>query len=379
MSSVLTLKKGTWFYYRHEGNVNLAEIVDYARDEDRADLHWFKCIIHFDVANNTLSNLEITFSSRNFEQFQQLDLFEEEEGRRVLNDLIERTHPEETTEESLPSITQVIGRLTRDRPSEAEDTASDNDATERAYQPSSTFQIRNQLSDISSSNFNTPLGSGDMKSILKIYTADPETSWDAIDNSINETGHLMLTYTNNHTRQKIIDQKLDQLTKHHWVTLEINNMYNLNFSEEHTKAIYLGDHRWVMHPSVNNNIEGLMGRTYTTIHDKEIKSFQITEIGVVDNQELHASILRIMGEINPRDIEQLAAMGSKDTYCATSSQRESISKKDIHKNWEKAFVYNYYIGGDLDTRLDLKSFSDVKAIENLAEARRDTEILAALV
>ncbi len=389
MSNTVTLKKGTWFHFNNQGETKLGEIVDYQRDDERADLHWFKCHLHYNSNERCSMDEEKVYSSRNFEQFSSLDLFEEEEGRQILNSLIERDQGREAPRQNARTISDMIEAAAREaqmtpgaRPLDNSDNSDDTDAeqTDREYQPRSIFRPMNDLPDIESKKFQTTLGSGDMKSVLKLYEANPERSWNTVDTIINETGHLLLSWTKSDLRQKIINQKINYLTKHNWMDLEINSMYELQYQDNITIGIYLGDQHWAMHPTRKNEISELVGKTYIMIKEN-INDFYIRLIDKRENQDIHDRIIRVMEEISPSEIRSLSEGGNNSVYCRSDSDNVEIARRDVSKNWEKAFVYNYYTGGDMDTRLKLDQFnsSDKKAITRLAEVRKDTEVLEAMV
>ncbi len=377
----VTLKKGTWFYYRDRGNSNLVEILDYEQDTERADLHWFKCLVRFDLANGVEMGEETTFSSRNFEQFEHLELFTEERGREILETRVRQLREDRpsimTQIERASEAAPMLGRLSRD--TEAEVRTEEDSEEEVSYRERSVFRPSLHVPHISAKDFKTPLGSGDMKSILKLYEANPETSWDAVDTIINETGHLLLTYTNNNTRQNIINQKLTWLNQHHSITLECNSMYNLNYKGKITTAIYIGNYHWAMHRSIDNDIDNMVGGSFMMIPKETMISFMIDEVNIEDHRNKYQLILdTTISEIDPETFSELRESTNNEVYCLSDSQTTSIPKKDVSKNWGKAFTYNYYIGGNMDTRLDLKNLDDVASIEKLAMAREDTEVLAAL-
>ncbi len=430
MTENVTLRKGTWFYFSTETETKLAEIVDYQVDDERSDLHWFKCIMKYDARAEESMDSEKVYSSRNFEQFRSLDLFDEERGREILRDFEQRDQRrrehqrqeqqereegeesdiEETSDREGRNIAEVLEDLVsetrrnrttearprpartrpaRARPATQPTYAEPNDinipqtgeasAPEREYQPRSVFPTEAARANIRGKNFKVPVGSGDMKSVIKLYEADNELSREAIDNIVNETGHLLLTHTGHDTRQKIINQKLDFLAKHKWMDLVINEMYQLEYNDKITIAIYLGKQHWAMHPSLKNEISELTGKTFVLIEDQIIKNMIIEEYSKISDDEMYHSIKNTFVEINPEEIQYLSEDRNSTIYCKSRTESEAISKRDVSKNWEKALVYNYYLGESLDSRLDIKAFKDAKAIEKLAKVRDDTKVLAALV
>ncbi len=378
-SNQVTLKKGTWFYFRHDNEAKLGEIIDFAKDEERPDLYWFQCTLHYDLQVNQEIDENKLLSSRNFEQFRELDLMTEEDGENALERLIERDRERRQQEQEQESPE----RPTRERPtraveseeSEPEDTDSEDAAEpERDYISSQMFRPTHGSLNILSSNFKTPLGSGDMKSILKIYEADSDRSWQAVDTMIEQTGHLLLTYTNAATRRSIINHKVDYLASHDWQELEVRALYELTYGNLITKAIYLGGNHWMTKPYDHNAIDGLEGKILIAIGVNEIKDFRVARI---EDNEIRDFILDSIDGIRPSDLTHLAGVEDKRIYCQTSADA-SIEKKEISKNWEKAFTYNYYLGEDLDLRLPVSEFNDREAIEKLATAREDTAVLEVL-
>ncbi len=368
----ITLDRGTWYHAISDQISVLGEIVDYSEDGEQQGLYWFTCLNHFDIGNNAALSNRVRYSSRQFEQFSTLNLFSEEEGRHHLAMFTERLQP--TATERGPERVREVGDT-----SDASDMAEPEEVEEtQSFMEARSFSMDEAITRLprsKSKNFNIPLGSGDMKTTLKFYESDPERSWDAIDSFINETGHLILQYNGSSGRQKILNQKMDWLVGHSWMELEIKELYELEYNSKKTSAVYLGGQHWLMDAMINNQIDSLRGNTYSSIQVEDLKKFTVRKL--VDSN-LKDNLLENLSDIKPEDVIRFADAGPSSIYCINDSRNDFIPKKDIGKNWEKAFTYGYYIGGDLDTRLDIKNFDDVESIEKLATARGDTEILAAL-
>ncbi len=404
--NTVTLKKGTWFQMRNSNGTFLGEILDYQQDEGNPDLYWFKCRLLFNYDQYELIDDDKLFSNRDFEAFNELVLHSPEAGEHLLNEhtaVVERRVREreelapEGATPGLPhtapltpvreAIEQAAGigptpRHGRIRPTEElgrdRDDGQDlpESVPERDYLEGSFFNRETPRPDIETTHFKTPLGSGNMKSILKVYEAQPKDSWDAIDNMIEETGHLLLTYTKDNVRQEIIQQKLDYLLNHAWINIEINVLYQLKFNDQITKALYLGNYHWASLPNEANDIYGLNDRSFFIVVPEEMKDFTITEIQ--DNTLFLQIGSQVIPEINPEEISRLAENGSAEVYCSVEETRNTISKKDISENWEKALVYNYYIADTISDKLEIKDFDDVASITKLATTREDSVVLAAL-
>ncbi len=426
MQNTLTLRKGTWFRFSSNDESKLGEIIDYQQDEERPELHWFKCHLKFDLRENLSIDVEKVYSSRNFEQFPSLQLLSEEDGLEFLETLEDsRNIPdmiiggdasEEAgsdgilaaairraartpgmfgglTREEPVSIRERIDRAVHDRdhggtergvetrPARTRPAREEPEATEpeRAYQSATTFRVSRPETNVSSKNFQTPLGSGDMKSVLKLYTVNPERSWESVNNIIDETGHLLLTYADGNTRRKIIQQKIDYMLNHKWMTLTVNTVYKLERDSKETIALYLGKNRWAMHPTRKNDIVGLYGNNFIKIPTEEMIHFGIDLFPITDEQEILKDIIDQTQEINPTELHTLANEEEANFYCATTAPRDELLRNDLTRNWEKAFVYNYYVGEELNTQLELSKFKDVEAITKLAAVKDDTQVLERLV
>ncbi len=428
MPNVVTLKKGTWFQMSTDQDRLLGEIVDFQRDEANPDLYWLKCNMLFDYGADAGMDTEKLYSSRDFEGFRELYLYEEDEGRSMLIRALEHTRAREeeppprgdTIADALERLRRIIpidisvpdrldetGRPEQERiftgPGEpveegrAQETrrprrrrengqAEDRDRDgvqeaarepERVYLGTQGFNPLGLFPTIATQEFKTPLGSGDMKAVLSLYEANPKSSWEAVNVIIQETGHLLLTYTNATLRDKIIQHKVKSMLNTNTFELEVNGLYKLEYDGVSTTAMYLGAERWATHPETCNQIEDLRGKKLTAVFAIQLTSFKVSE--VTDDPAL-AELINgtILPDINPRDIAHYAERGNLEITCIANEEKEVIVKKEIGKNWEKAFVYAYYLGGELDTKMALKEFDDVDSIMKLATAREDAPVLQAL-
>ncbi len=410
-TNTVTLKKGTWFRMDHDGLAQLGEIVDFQRDESNPDLFWFKCIIHFKYNESQETNVEKLYSSQDFERFNRLELYEAEAGQEILSNAtrmsVEEPERLRGIQELLRDMTEGInplGMIDRDgerpiRAREIEDTETARDIRrpaqrrprgqqDQAVDPSEetrpepdytrAFHFHDETDRTMEETvpFKTPLGSGDMKTILKLFMASPVESWRAIDTIVEETGHLIMTYANASTRQKIIQTKINFLVKHNWIDLEVKSLYELEFKDEKTKAIYLGGNYWAMQAETDNSIIGLAGRTHTKIDTVLIQNFKINKL---EDSALSLEIgSKVLPTINPTDIDYFAEQGNEEVFCIATAEREFLVKKDINKSWEKALTYDYYLGGAIDPRVSVKEFNDVDSIRKLATIKEDAMVLEAL-
>ncbi len=376
MDNNVVLRKGTWFQMRNGEEASLGEIVDFQKDEDHPELYWFKCQIHFDFIANEPTDREKLYSSLDFETFYQLRLLEKEAGEQLLEDAI--THARALHEGPVQSIREgfdraAMERRPRPRTGQGLEAASRQEIGEEedpvmvpepAYLNISAFSIEEESSLIASKYYTIPLGSGSMKTILKMYSAQPKEFWETINASIEETGHLLLTYTNIDLRQTIVNQKINYLLNHETVTLKVKELYKLNFKDQETEAMYLGDGYWTTLNMTSNTIDGLRGKSFSNIDNKILNKFTVTPIY---NGELSIEIEQtVLPSIDPQQLERLADAGEAKVVCVTSSERNAIPSSDISKNWEKAFEYNYYTSAELDPRLDLTAFQAVDNIKKLA-------------
>ncbi len=355
-----TLNRGTWYYAETDTGSYFGEIQNFEEDSDHPGLYWFMCMNHFDTRQNISINNRVRYSSRDFEQFSTLNLFSTEDGRMHLRHLTDRA----------ASVS-------------ADADASQDAEQERSYIESNQFSTEDSLGSLptqSTKKFSKSLGSGDMKTMLSVYEANPSLSFDIINKVIDETGHLLLTYTNNNVRQKIINQKINWLQNRHTMMIEPDSLYKLSYHNKDTIAIYLGDEFWAMHPTLNNSIRNTTGSKFIKIQKTDMINFRIQKLDLGQNREANTRIIQdVMSEIDPSRLDELSSSPNTEVYILSPEAKESIPKKEVSKNWQKAFVYNYYIGGTLDTKLDLNGFNDHDSIKKLAEIRNDTEVLEAMV
>ncbi len=367
MTTEVNLNRGTWYLAKvsRESDAILGEIIDFQEDPEAPGLHWFACVNRFNITNNSETDDRVRYSSRDFEQFSTLDLFSSEDGNLHLRTLTERS--------------QVIG--SQDMTAEPTESAESEESA-RSYIDNNVFSEEGSLESLprsSSKKYSRSLGSGDMKTMLKVYEANPALSFGVINDVIDETGHLLLTYTSNAIRQKIINQKIDWLSNRHTMSLSPDNLYKLSYRGKDTIAVYLGDQYWAMHPEQSNSIPDLIGNKFVNIQKNLMINFNVQRLDFSQDREIHSSILETsVSDINPERIQMMKNAGDTDVYVLSEETLDRIPKKNISKNWQKAFVYNYYIGGTIDTKLDLKHFDDSDSIEKLAEARKDRSVLMAL-
>jgi len=386
-TNIVTLRKGTWFQMRTNDESLLGEIVDFQRDETNRDLYWLKCNMVFNYGDNVSMDYEKLYSSRDFEEFIQLELYSEENGRNMLQHAMARLRDsEELAVEGLSRIIRehrgdIPPRTIMDRVRQAVDAVPVADEEtprepERVYTGIQGFNPVGTMPTIDSKTFKTPLGSGDMKSVLSLYEANPDTSWEAINIIIQETGHLLLTYTHADLRDQIIQQKVKTLLNTDTIELEVNRLYKLTFNDLSTSAIYLGKERWAMHAETCNQIDDIRGKEFVSIFENQLRYFKITNL---DDQDMADRIKRrVIPDINPQEIQSCAESGNLKITCVASEEKTLITKNEIGKNWEKAFVYIYYLGGTIDNRMNLKDFDDVDSIKKLATVRGDNLVLEAL-
>ncbi len=399
-TDTVVLKKGTWFQMRNNDEALLGEIVDFQQDEDNPELYWLKCIMHFDYNTQSDMEFEKLYSSRDFEGFRDLQLYTSDAGEDLLENATENSERDDevTSDAETTNVREMLNRLAtgrairgdypelqRDRRRERvvgpgeptrEGDARAEPVAEPVYIRRTEFNDNQPLPSDDSERFQTPLGSGDMKSIVSLFNVNPSASWETINTIIEETGHLLLSYTNSSTREKIIQTKLNFLAAHDWVTLEVKGLYEFEFKDKITKAVYLGEHHWLMNPDENNDIDGLKGHAYTKIDMDLIQNFSVNKL---DDSSLALEISNeVMLHIEPNDLQYLSDQGSQEIFCIASGERIQLIKKDISKSWEKALVYDYYLGGSLDLRLSIKDFNEVSSIKKLATVREDAPVLEAL-
>ncbi len=348
------MRRGAWFWFRarSEHDAKLGQIQNITKDGERDDIHWITCSIKANLSEERSLNEEVTFSTRDFEQFYELQSMPDGRATSLLGSIEETEAHRGQAEEASP----VADRLEEERPT----------------LESVTYQPEIPTARVSYKLTNTPLGSGKMKSTIRLYEANPTRNWNAIDSIIEETGHLLFTYTDSIVRKMIIDQKIDALLNHAKMELKVNTLYELTKDDKTTKAIYLGGH-WAMMPQVENDIVGFRYNNFVKLEKQFYCDFRIKE---ADDSELQLQILeKIVSEI---DNEHLRIMREGDHMVYVQSDpSNSIEKEDISKNWEKAFVYDYFLGSSLDPRLPIHDF-DQKTIKKLAVARNDTRVLEAL-
>ncbi len=417
-TDTVVLKKGTWFQMRNNEEALLGEIVDFQQDEENPELYWLKCKLHFDYNAEQEMDQEKLYSSRDFETFRDLQLYTEDAGEDLLENAIDNIRERgDRDEREMPNIGEELARLAgeamqagigrlipdtvendqrrpvvdpgpsreRRRPRErvegpGEPTHAEPREGETREEPvyirRTEYNDNQPLPSDDSERFKTPLGSGDMKSIVSLFNVNSSASWETINTIIEETGHLLLSYTNSSTREKIIQTKLNFLAAHDWVTLEVKSLYELEFKDKITKAVYLGGDHWLMNPEENNDIDGLKDHAYIKIDMDRIQNFSVKKL---DDSSLVLDIgTKVMSHVNPSDLQYLSDRGSQEIFCMATGERAQLTKKDISKSWEKALVYDYYLGGSLDLRLSIKDFNEVDSVKKLATVREDAPVLEAL-
>jgi hypothetical protein len=357
--SDVTLKKGIWFIYQNNDNdVRMGTILDIRKDPD-TEVHWFKCRMFYDIWARRTIDGESVISSSDFERFQSLETFEEEQGKEILKSYLER----DERAEQLLAVEQ------------ARDDTDPHDEDEPTLQAEEFDPPRARVA-MAYDHTEIPLGSGEMKSILKLYEANPRYTWQTIDNIIQSTGHLLLTYTNNDLRQKIVQNKIDYLLNRNWVKFQDGKMYKMEYNGEITIAVYFSSN-WVTSPRSNNNIAGLRGNALTFIHEEDLRNFKIETVSESDYSQLYQNLKNTINhEIDKSELYD--PFDNIKILCRTDEFRAKIPAKEIERNWQKAFVYNYYISGNLDPRLDLANFQDSAAIRSMAEIKKDSVVLEAL-
>ncbi len=240
------------------------------------------------------------------------------------------------------------------------------------------FRPRVDNTDIPFTTYDTPLGSGNMKSVMALYESNPKDSWESVDKGVSQSSHQFFIYAGKEASDKIVQQKLDYLSHHKWLSMEINHLYMLSFDGMDTKCIYLGKNTWAMHPVIDNEIPGLVGLKYVNIFKDSIQYFTILKLDQdsTDNQAVIENIARVIENIDPNQLT--VGQDELDEIYCKSDTVEDIQHRDITRAWEQALVYNYYTGAELDPRLDVKAFADQETLSSLATVREDTRVLELL-
>jgi hypothetical protein len=348
----MTLNKGTWFdMVDHETNRVIGEIVDYEKD-DMSNQYWFKCLIHFSFNDEGLNGNHVSMSARDFESFPRLELFDENEGRERVNYFAQQVERQRA-------------------PVERAEPSPEQELPQRAYQEPRVFHDRNQtrLSEVAEPTaYTVELGSGNMKTMLRLFEDAPAKIFESINKVIRETGHLLLTYAKANVRQKIVDYKVIYENSHSFLQLEKGAVYTLTYRGNETVAKYVSRDVWVTHLEDKNNIPEMQFKMFHQIDIELLVDFQIQK---VENQ-LSFNFTREMGEINPEWSEH----PEFEVYCKNTNS----DKIKMDLNWQKAIVYHYIMGGTIPENIDISSFQsqEKENIKELANIRDDQKILSLL-
>jgi len=375
----LTLDKGTWFDMIDSNDERIvAEIIDYEHDAG-TNQHWFKCKIHFAFQDASLIGNIISLGARDFEGFPRLEIFDEREGK-ARADYFQRQAAQNETQETVlaEAEVQTFGDIIREavsRPTQRDDIQAQQPEEqpetqepqeERAYRSADTFRHVSHSSYPNPENYTIELGSGNMKTTLKLFDEAPEKIFPVINKVVEETGHLIMTYSGNKIRQKIIDHKVIFEKEHSMVRLEKGKVYSIEYRGKETIAKYLGTSLWVMHRRTDNNIPGMSGRTFLSVPPESFVDFHVQKVA---NQE-HYAFENELQDIDPRWRDE----SEYEVYC----KNPHTNPIRLDKKWQDAVIYNYIMGGTIPEDIMISQFEEKETIEELARIRNNHQILSLL-
>jgi hypothetical protein len=352
----LTLTNGTYFIIDLERGRFFGQIQSYQEDPDNPGLYWFDCNYIFDFNAQSKIDTRTKLSSRNFEQAHRLQLVDEEEAQRMIR-----------------NINHIDSEDEQEEPEEPEESEEPEEPRERLRPITIENEHRSYRSVGVEELPDIPVESGDMKTLIKLYKADPIKTWQKINEIVSKTGHLLFTYLDQSLREKLINQKIEFTKGFRKITLSYNNMYSLKTEEEETKAIYLGDNHWAMLPNKENNIPALSGYSFIKTRTSFLENYSIVEI---HDSALKAEIRdKTISAINREYLDELQFADHITLYTKRRESMEKVSANELGKNWEKALVYNYFIGGEINRDIDLTTFEEKQTLAQLAKIRNDQYVI----
>ena len=231
---------------------------------------------------------------------------------------------------------------------------------------------------VNTKTFNTGLYSGDMKTIIAIAEEAPEKVFNVLNQSIIESGHLVMALLSKELRAKIIDLKILELQTYQTITIQKNGVYSFMKEGVESQAVYLGDNTWMFTTVGNDSLPTQDG--FIKIHPEVYKDYMVSEITGPEVNGIVLKVGEMLTEID-RDVKDMleSSEDSAQIIVKNPLEKEKYDSTDIGQEWVSAITYAYLLDTNINwEKIDARSFKDVEAIGALAQVRQDEVLLEEL-
>ncbi len=390
--ATVTLDVDNWVMLGREISGQYVEqfgkILDFAPDETTPGVHWLKIKMMIDIQRNSIIDDIQNINSRELTSVPKLEVYPADEGQSILEHFRTRIADREARNNERaerPRTARAVRTTptTEDEPRPETDQAVESDMNDDEVEQERTIgRMPVAISDNSEEiqpvlkAFSINLGTGDMKTIMKIAEKDPAKVFDIVDRAVLENGHTTLNYIDSNLRSIFIDLKINNLSSFSSITLKKNASYVISNSTHSTDAVYLGENYWVL-PEGGATLEEI-APGFVKIDSSILKKYSIVE-EIERSGAILLSCESIIDEIDSDFRSDMEHFEEAKITVTNSTALEKITNDLLGDAWVSTITYYYFMGGDLKwDALDLSSFSTADSIHKLASSKNDTKVLEML-
>jgi len=398
-------------FENNEGRINrhLMKTIEFETEETPSGpIHWvkFQKLINLDEMQREEGIHRI--NSRHLSEIPIFEVLEPEHGQnleeRFTAEITSRENLESTLSEELITMGRNLATLqfspfARRIPEEdqntaqeeevediieedtTEETVEDGEAQETVREPSFYSLDREPTSaiifEVDTKQCLTMDGK-DLQNFIILAEKQPQKMFPLFDCAIKTHGHVIMKKFTADMRDIFIQMKLDFVSKFAEKKFQKFRFYHAtkkNNSDIFFEGMYLGDEYWFIPEGSNFRMDIT---DYSVLKLKNFRDYNYEKLQ--EDQRRIDETLALFSDIFPSSFNADMINFKELTYLEERDvELDFITKNELGKNWEKAIIYHYFLGGDINIdKLEIQTFEEAAALKVLAEKKNDAKVLERL-